>query len=62
MVVKNSKEKRSNNDLERIRELEHKLRESREIIKKLKGSEEKYRSIIEYAPDGVFISDEKANT
>ncbi|MDD4578355.1 MAG: PAS domain S-box protein [Anaerolineaceae bacterium] len=59
MVVKNSKEKRSNNDLERIRELEHKLRESREIIKKLKGSEEKYRSIIEYAPDGVFISDEK---
>ena len=59
MVIRNSKEKWSNNDLERIRALEHELRESREIIKRLKGSEEKFRTIIEYAPDGVFISDEK---
>ena len=58
MAIKNNKEKRLNNDLERIRELEQELHESRKIIEKLKESEEKYRSIIDYAPDGVFISDE----
>ncbi len=59
MVVKNNMEKRLNNDLERINELEQELRESREIIKKLKDREERFHSIIDYSPDGVFLLDEK---
>jgi|GEM_PF-5858931 len=62
MVIKNNKEKRSDNDLERIRELEHELRESREIIKKLKGSEEKYRSIMNMPPMEFLFQMKKANT
>lgn len=59
MVSKSNMEKRSNYDPERIRELEQELRESREIIKKLKESEAKSRSIIDYSPEGVFLIDEK---
>lgn len=48
--------------MERIRELEHELRESREIIKKLKGSEEKYRSIMNMPPMEFLFQMKKANT
>ncbi|MGM0369503.1 MAG: response regulator [Bacillota bacterium] len=42
-------------------ELQEKNKEQQELLNYLRASEEKFRSYVDYAPDGIFIVDSKGN-